>query len=68
VPEPEVAAETLSPAPSILTVHDLILGGVLPKIVLWVVQKALEFYAGLSDRVMNVEIGVVFQLFVRQAW
>jgi hypothetical protein len=68
VPEPEVAAETLSPAPSILTVHGLMLGGVLAKIVLGVVQKALEFYASLSDRVMNVEVGVVFELFVRQAW
>jgi hypothetical protein len=65
VPEPEVAAETLSPAPSILIVHGLILGGVLPKIVLGVVQKALELYASPSDRVMNVEVGVVFELFVR---
>ena len=68
MPEPEVAAETLSPAPSILTVHGLMLGGMFPKIVLGVVQEALELYASPSDRVMNVEIGVVFELFVRQAW
>jgi hypothetical protein len=68
VPDPEVAAETLCPAPAILTAHGLMLGGMLPKIIFGVVQVALELYAGLSDRVLNVEIGVVFELFVRQAW
>ncbi len=67
MPDPEVAAETLSPAPSILIARDVMLGGVLPKVVLGVVQEALELYAGSSDRVLNVEIGVVFELFVRQA-
>jgi hypothetical protein len=43
------------------------LGGVLPKIVLGVVSEPLELYAGFSDPVLNIEIGVVFELFVRQA-
>jgi hypothetical protein len=67
MPDPEVAAETLSPAPSILIARGVMLRGVLPKVVLGVVQEALELYAGSSDPVLNVEIGVVFELFVRQA-
>jgi hypothetical protein len=67
VPEPEIAAEALSHALSILPVPEVVLGDVLPKVVLRVVQEALELYAGFSDPVLNVEIGVVFELFVRQA-
>jgi hypothetical protein len=43
------------------------LGGVLVQIILWVVQVVLELHASLSDPVPNIEIGVVFEFFIRQA-
>jgi hypothetical protein len=67
LPKPEVVAEGLSHALSILPACNLALGGVLPKIVLGVVQKALELHTGLSNRVPNIEIGIVFEFFIRQA-
>jgi len=65
---PQIAEEAFSPRVSVPSAEGRVPLGILLKVVVGVVQEALEVHAGLPDRATDVEVAVVFKFLIGKAW